>query len=86
MLLLEEIVLQEKNRIENMIKLYESELSSLAHGTLVKKKIISKYIGKSEEKIAEIKEQLVRRHQIEIILKQLKAEHTLAKKYMEVSG
>ena len=50
MLLLEEIVLQEKNRIENMIKLYESELSSLAHGTLVKKKINGKdyFIHKGE--------------------------------------
>ena len=85
-----------------MIQLYETELLSLAHGALVKKKIngndytyiqyrdgkkvVSKYIGKSEEKIAEVKEQLTRRHQIEIILKQLRAEYALVKKYMEVSG
>ena len=61
MLLLEEIVLQEKCRIEKMISMYETELISLPHGTLVKKsingkeyfyvqyregkRVLSKYIG-----------------------------------------
>ena len=101
MLLLEEIVLQEKSRIERMISMYEAELFSLPHGTLVKKtingkeyyyiqyregkKVISKYIGISETKIADIKSGLERRHQIETILKNLKAEYALAKKYSEVS-
>lgn len=101
MLLLEEIVLQEKGRIENMMAMYESELLSLPHGTLVKKtinnkdyyyiqyregkKVISKYIGKSEEDVVDIKGRLERRRQIETILKNLKAEYALAQKYAEVS-
>lgn len=100
MLLLEEIVLQEKSRIENMIKMYESELFSLPHGTLVKKtingkeyyylqyregkKVLSKYMGNSEEKVANLKDGLERRKQIETILKNLKAEYALAQKYAEV--
>jgi len=62
MLLLEEIVLQEKSRIKNMIMMYESEMFSLPRGVLVKKningnnyyyiqyregkKVISKYVGR----------------------------------------
>ena len=42
MLLLEEIVLQEKSRIENMMSMYEAELLSLPHGVLVKKTINGK--------------------------------------------
>ena len=42
MLLLEEIVLQEKSRIENMMSMYEAELLSLPHGVLVKKNINGK--------------------------------------------
>jgi len=37
------------------------------------------------DKVADIKEQLERRKQIETILKKLKAEYALAKKYAEVS-
>ena len=101
MLLLEEIVLQEKSRIENMISMYEAELLSLPHGVLVKKtingneyyyvqyregkKVISKYIGNSEEKVADMRGRLERRRQIETILKNLKAEYALAQKYAEVS-
>ena len=101
MLLLEKIILQEKSRIEKMISMYETELLSLPHGTLVKKtingkeyyyiqyregkKVVSKYIGISETKITDIKSGLERRHQIENILKKLKAEYALAQKYSEVS-
>ena len=100
MLLLEEIVLQEKSRIEKMMSLYESELISLPHGVLVKKningkeycyvqyregkKVVSKYIGNSEVKVAEVKDRLERRRQIETILKNLKAEYALAQKYAEM--
>lgn len=101
MLLLEKIVQQEKSRIENMILLYTEELSSLPRGSLVKKtingkeyfyiqyrsgkKCVSKYVGNSEDKLSELKAQLERRHQIETLLKNLKREHSLAQKYMEVS-
>ena len=101
MLLLESIVLQEKSRIENMITMYENELLSLPHGTLVKKtinhkdyyyiqyregkKVTSKYIGKTEEEMAVVKGNLERRRQIETILKNLKAEYALAQKYAEVN-
>lgn len=101
MLLLEEIVLQEKSRIENMMSMYEAELLSLPHGVLVKKningkdyyyvqyregkKVLSKYIGNSEEKVADMRVRLERRRQIETILKNLKAEYALAQKYAEVS-
>lgn len=101
MLLLEEIVLQEKSRIENMMSMYETELLYLPRGVLVKKiingkeyyyiqyregkKVISKYIGNSEEKVAEVKARLERRRQIETILNNLKAEYALAQKYTEVS-
>ena len=101
MLLLEEIVLQEKSRIENMMSMYEAELLSLPHGVLVKKningkeyyyvqyregkKVLSKYIGNSEEKVADMRARIERRRQIETILKNLKAEYALAQKYAEVS-
>lgn len=101
MLLLKEIILQEKCRIENMMSMYEAELRYLPHGVLVKKKIngkeyyyiqyregkkvISKYIGNSEEKVYEVKTHLERRYQIEAILKNLKAEYALAQKYVEES-
>ena len=101
MLLLEEIVQQEKDRIKNMIKRYEAELESLPHGSLVYKiingreygylqyrdgkKIVSKYIGNSKEKINDISDRIARRRQIEQMLKILKAEYTLAQKYAEVS-
>ena len=101
MLLLEKIVLQEKSRIENMMVMHESELLSLPHGTLVKKtingkeyyyvqyregkKVLSKYIGNSEEKVVDMRVRIERRRQIETILKNRKVEYALAQKYAEVS-
>ncbi len=84
------IIEKEKKRNKIMIDRYSEELDSLPRGTLKQKningkiyyylvfrdgnKIISKYIGKDEEKITLIKEQLSRRKQIQEILKKLSKE------------
>ena len=81
---------KEKVRNHNMIKAYEKELDILPKGTIKAKtmgnntyyylnyrdgkKVISKYVGKDEETLDHIKEQLVRRNQIESMLKKLKEE------------
>ncbi|MDD3881457.1 MAG: hypothetical protein PHI27_04295 [Eubacteriales bacterium] len=98
-LLLEEIVLQERSRIEHMINSYEEELAALPKGTLVQKKIqsnsyfylqyrdgkkmVSKYVGKDEQRILEAQEQLDRRKQVETLLKGLHEELDLANKVVE---
>lgn len=84
------IIEKEEKRNKIMIDRYSEELDSLPRGTLKQKningkiyyylvfrdgnKIISKYIGKDEEKITLIKEQLSRRKQIQEILKKLSKE------------
>ncbi len=84
------IIEKEEKRNKIMIERYSEELDSLPKGILKPKningkiyyylvfrdgnKIISKYIGKDEEKITLIKEQLSRRKQIQEILKKLSKE------------
>ncbi len=84
------LIEKEDNRNRIMIEKYSEELNSLPKGVLKPKningkiyyylifrdgnKIISKYIGKDEEKINNIKEQLSRRKQIQEILKKLSKE------------
>ncbi|MDO5448624.1 MAG: hypothetical protein Q4F70_03345 [Clostridia bacterium] len=100
MLLLEKIVIDEKIRIEKMISAYEDELATLPKGYIsIKhinngeyfylqfrdgKKVTSKYLGKDEKSIADIKAQLERRAQIEEVLSALREEYVLASKYEEM--
>lgn len=99
MLLLEEIVMQERLRIEHMIKSYEDELVTLPKGTLVQKTIqnnsyfylqyrdgkrmVSKYVGKDEQRIHEIQQELDRRKQVELLLNGLHKELNLARKVVD---
>lgn len=96
MLLLEEIVLQEKHRIEFMISSYEDELKSLPRGSVVKKNIrgnsycylqyrngtktVSEYLGNNEELIQQTISKLKRRKHIEGMLKKLNQELSYAQK------
>lgn len=84
------IILKEKKRVEFMIEEYTKELNELPKGSITKKylknnyyyyltyrnnsKVITKYLGKDNENIIKVKEQLLRRKQIEHILKKLNEE------------
>jgi len=98
MCLLVQVVAEEKDRIEKMITSYEAALLTLPKGVLVSKQVkgnyyfylqyrdgkktVSKYIGKESEKVTEIKLQIERRKQIDLLLKLLRDEYALAQKYM----
>ncbi len=87
---------KEENRNENMIAEYSRELETLPKGSIKPKKVnnkiyyyltfrngdkvITKYIGKDEESLVSIREQLARRKQVENILKKLKEEKAQIKK------
>lgn len=84
------IIAKERVRNENQTAMYLKELDALPKGSISTKcvngntyyylnyrdgkKIVSKYIGKDEQSLREIKEKLERRKQIEGILKKLKEE------------
>lgn len=90
MSMLASIVAKEEMRNKNMILQYTKELDELPKGSIRAKnvkgkiyyylnyrdgdKVISKYIGKDEEKLQDLRKQIERRIQIEKILKELKAE------------
>ena len=96
MSLLDALLNQENIRNRKMIEEYEKELATLPKGSIkIKtighnsyyylvyrdgKKIISKYIGKDAAGLAAIKEQLDKRHHIELMLKHLKQEQQQIKK------
>lgn len=87
---------KEANRNENMIVEYSRELESLPKGTIKLKKVneknyyylifrdgdkvITKYVGKNEETLISIQEKLIRRKQVEEIIKKLKEEKIQIKK------
>ena len=87
---------KEENRNENMIIEYNRELKTLPKGSIKSKKVknkvyyyltfrdgnkvITNYIGKDEESLLSIREQLARRKQVEEILKKLKEEKLKIKK------
>ena len=95
MSLVKSLIDKEFVRNQNMILAYEKELSILPKGSIKTKiignksyfylnyrdgkKVISKYIGK-EENASFVKEQLERRHQIELMIKKLKQEQRQIKK------
>ena len=90
------LLIKEKNRNEKMIIEYTRELNILPKGTIKEKKVkdkiyyyllfrdgdkvITKYLGKNEESLYLIKEQLARRKQLERMLQKLKEEKTQIKK------
>ncbi len=96
MSVLSALLLKEKNRNENMIAEYNRELEILVKGSIKLKKVkdktyyyltfregvkvITKYIGKDDESLISIREQLARRKQVKEILKMLKEEKKQIKK------
>ncbi len=90
------LLFREENRNENMIAEYSRELKTLPKGSIKPKKIkdkiyyyltfregdnvITKYVGKDEESLDLIREQLARRKQVEEIIKKLKEEKAKIKK------
>ena len=96
MSMLDELIFREHERNEKMINEYMNELKSLPKGKIIPKlingkiyyylyyregkKVISKYIGKDENNLIAINEQLIRRNQIERIIKKLKEEREKIKK------
>ncbi len=83
-------IVREETRNGNMMAEYTRELEKLPKGKITPKtvngktyyylyyrdgkKVVSKYIGKDEKNLITIREQLVRRSQIEEIIKKLKEE------------
>ncbi len=90
------VISREYARNENMIIEYTKELETLPKGKITPKtvngktyyylyyrdgkKVVSKYLGKDEKRISEVREQLNRRSQIERIIKRLKEERAQIKK------
>ena len=90
------VIFREKIRNENMITEYTKELEALPRGKIIPKtvngktyyylyyrdgkKVVSKYIGKDGESLTVVREQLVRRNQVEEIIKKLKEEKAQIKK------
>lgn len=87
---------REEVRNEKMIEEYTKELETLPKGKITPKvvrgktyyylyfrdgeKIVSKYIGKDENNLLIIREQLARRDQVEEMIKKLKEERVKIKK------
>ena len=96
MSLVSSLLNKESVRNQYMIEEYEKELAALPKGSIKikiigqhsyfyliyrdSKKVISKYIGKDEKSVDLVKEQLAKRHHIELMLKQLKKEQEQIKK------
>lgn len=90
------VISREETRNENMIIEYKRELDTLPRGKITPKikngktyyylyyrdgkKVVSKYIGKDEESLIVVREKLIRRNQIEEIIKKLKEEKAQIKK------
>ena len=96
MSLVSSLLNKESVRNQNMITEYEKELTILPKGSIKMKvigrnsyyylnyrdgkRVVSKYIGKDEESVNLVREQLAKRHHIELMLKQLKQEQQQIKK------
>lgn len=90
-------ILGEKQRIEYMLQKYVASLAELPKGTISEKrvnektyyylkyrdgkKVVSKYVGKREIDI--LRQQIDRRKHIEMMIKSLQEEKTLADKILE---
>lgn len=98
--LLKDTVVQEQRRIKYMIEKYEAELADLPKGVLIAKtikgnqyyylqyrngkKTISKYVGRTGDKVEKLQQQIERRRHIQTMLKVLSEEYATAQKMMEV--
>lgn len=96
MSIISKLLIKEKNRNEKMIIEYTRELDILPKGTIKEKKVkdrvyyyllfregdkvVTRYLGKNEEALILIKEQLARRKQLECMLQKLKEEKIQIKK------
>lgn len=90
-------VMQERQRIENMLAQYEAELSLLPKGTISEKnsggktyyylkyrdgkKVISKYVGR--QAVETVREQIEKRKHIEAMIRSLQDEKNIADKVLE---
>jgi len=90
------VLKKEQIRNQRMINEYIKELDLLPKGKIVPKsikgniyyylyyregkKVISKYVGKNEDSLKNVREQLERRNQIEMMIKMLKEEQIKIKK------
>ncbi len=90
------LIAREETRNKNMIAEYTRELDALPKGSVKTKnvsgrvyyylvyrngnKVVSKYIGKDEDSVKVISEQIVRRKQVEEILKRLTEEKSQIEK------
>lgn len=90
-------VMQERQRIENMLAQYEAELSLLPKGTISEKnsggktyyylkyrdgkKVISKYVGR--QAVEAVREQIEKRKHIEAMIRSLQDEKNIADKVLE---
>ena len=90
------VISREETRNENMMIEYTKELEKLPRGKMIPKsvngrtyyylyyrdgkRVVSKYIGRDEEKLLAVRDQLARRSQIEEIIKKLKEERSQIKK------
>ena len=90
------VISREEARNEKMLTEYTKVLETLPRGKIPPKtingktyyylyyrdgkKVVSKYIGKDEESLIAVREQLARRSQIEEIIKKLKEEKAQIKK------
>lgn len=90
-------ILQEKERIDRMLKKYQEELEKLPKGTISEKKagqsayfylkyrdgkkVISQYIPKKD--VEDIRKQVERRRHIETMIRSLQEERAIAEKALE---
>ena len=90
-------ILQEKERIDRMLKKYQEELEKLPKGTISEKKagqsayfylkyrdgkkVISQYISKKD--VEDIRKQVERRRHIETMIRSLQEERAIAEKALE---
>lgn len=90
-------ILQEKERIDRMLKKYQEELEKLPKGTLSEKKagqstyfylkyrdgkkVISQYIPKKD--VEDVRKQVEKRRHIETMIRSLQEEHAIAEQALE---
>ena len=100
MTLVSSLINKERLRNQHMIEAYNNELAMLPKGSIRKKilgnkiyyyltyrdgkKVISKYIGKNEQSIEQIRHELNKRIHVEEMLKKLKIEQIQIKKMEEL--
>ena len=95
-MIINSVIKQEAIRNENMVIQYEKLISELPKGSLICRrneyyylkyrkngKVCEDYIGKDNEKISELKEQINKRRHYEKMLSSLKKEQKMIEKILE---